>query len=54
MQLIAELLGHSYGNKVTGIYLEPYDKRLVDEMNERACSLMGLSGENNYAILSQL
>lgn len=35
VQLIAELLGHSYGNKVTGIYLEPYDKSLVDEMNER-------------------
>ncbi len=35
VQLIAELLGHSYGNKVTGIYLEPYDKSLVDEMNEK-------------------
>jgi integrase/recombinase XerD len=34
VQLIAELLGHSYGNKVTGIYLEPYDKSLVDEMSE--------------------
>jgi integrase/recombinase XerD len=32
--LIAEALGHEYGNRVTGIYLEAYDKELVDEMNE--------------------
>ncbi|MBK9282768.1 MAG: site-specific integrase [Sphingobacteriaceae bacterium] len=31
--LIAEALGHEYGNKVTGIYLEAYDKELIDEMN---------------------
>lgn len=31
--LIAEALGHQYGSKVTGIYLEAYDKELVDEMN---------------------
>lgn len=33
--LIAEALGHQYGSKVTGIYLEAYDKELVDEMNLR-------------------
>ncbi|MCX6310158.1 MAG: site-specific integrase [Bacteroidetes bacterium] len=38
VQLIAELLGHSYGNKVTGIYLEAYDLKLIDEMNRRVCS----------------
>ncbi len=31
--LIAEALGHEYGNKVTGIYLEAYDLELIDEMN---------------------
>ena len=34
--LIAEALGHEYGNAVTGIYLEPFDLDKVDEMNERA------------------
>lgn len=43
VQLIAELLGHTYGNKVTGIYLEPYDKSLVDEMNECACTPLLIS-----------
>jgi len=32
--IIAEALGHEYGNKVTGIYLEAYDKVLIDEMNQ--------------------
>lgn len=33
--LIAEALGHEYGNKVTGIYLDDYDKEVIDEMNEK-------------------
>lgn len=32
--LIAEALGHEYGNQITGIYLEAYDKELIDAMNE--------------------
>jgi integrase len=32
--LIAEALGHEYGNSVTGIYLEQFDLALVDDMNE--------------------
>lgn len=32
--LIAEALGHEYGNSVTGIYLEQFDLALIDEMNE--------------------
>lgn len=32
--LIAEALGHEYGNKVTGIYLDNYDKEVIDQMNE--------------------
>lgn len=31
--LIAEALGHEYGNTVTGIYLELFDQKLLDEMN---------------------
>ena len=33
--MIAEALGHQYGSKVTGIYLEAYDKELIDEMNHK-------------------
>lgn len=31
--LIAEALGHEYGNSVTGIYLELFDNDIVDKMN---------------------
>jgi integrase len=31
--LIAEALGHEYGNKVTGIYLDSYDHTVIDEAN---------------------
>jgi len=33
--IIAEALGHEYGNSVTGIYLEQFDMNVVDEMNEK-------------------
>lgn len=33
--IIAEALGHEYGNSVTGIYLEQFDLGIVDEMNEK-------------------
>ena len=33
--LIAEALGHEYGNSVTGIYLEMFDNDVVDSMNEK-------------------
>jgi integrase len=32
--LIAEALGHEYGNAVTGIYLEMFDNEIVDNLNE--------------------
>lgn len=32
--LIAEALGHEYGNSVTGIYLEMFDNEIIDKMNE--------------------
>lgn len=33
--LIAEALGHEYGNKVTGIYLDNYNNEVIDEVNEQ-------------------
>ena len=33
--IIAEGLGHEYGNKVTGIYLDQYDTSIIDEMNAK-------------------
>ena len=32
--LIAEALGHEYGNSVTGIYLELFDLEKLDDMND--------------------
>jgi site-specific recombinase XerD len=34
-ELIAEALGHEYGNKITNIYLDSFDKEVVDEMHRR-------------------
>lgn len=31
--MIAEALGHEYGNRVTGIYLDNYDNGIIDELN---------------------
>jgi site-specific recombinase XerD len=36
--LIAEALGHEYGNKITGIYLEHFDQSIIDEMNLCVCN----------------
>ncbi len=33
--IIAEGLGHEYGNKVTGIYLDNYSNSVIDEMNNK-------------------
>lgn len=33
--LIAEALGHEYGNSVTGIYLEMFDNDILDNMNKQ-------------------
>ncbi|MEP5256155.1 MAG: phage integrase SAM-like domain-containing protein [Winogradskyella arenosi] len=38
--LIAEALGHSYGNHVTGIYLEGYGNEVIDQANERLITLI--------------
>jgi hypothetical protein len=33
--LIAEALGHSFGNRVTEVYLADFDKEMIDEMHEK-------------------
>jgi integrase/recombinase XerD len=35
--IIAEALGHEYGNAVTGIYLELFDNDVLDNMHEQVC-----------------
>lgn len=35
--LISEALGHSFGNRITEIYLDSFDQEVIDEMNERIC-----------------
>ena len=35
--LIAEALGHEFGNAVTGIYLDSFDQSVIDAMNEAVC-----------------
>ncbi len=35
--IIAEALGHEYGNSVTGIYLELFDNEILDNMHEQVC-----------------
>ncbi len=35
---IAEALGHEYGNRITGIYLDNYGNEVIDDMNEKVCS----------------
>jgi integrase/recombinase XerD len=39
-ELIAEGLGHQYGNKITNIYLDSFDQSLIDEVNERVIGLI--------------
>ncbi|WP_276345626.1 site-specific integrase [Daejeonella sp. JGW-45] len=34
-ELIAEAMGHEYGNKITNIYLDNFEQSVIDELNER-------------------
>ena len=34
-ELIAEALGHEYGNKITNIYLDAFEQSIVDEVNDK-------------------
>lgn len=38
--LIADALGHQYGNKVTGIYLDSYSNEAIDEANYKVIQLV--------------
>jgi integrase/recombinase XerD len=37
-ELIADSLGHEYGNKITNIYLDSFDREVVDEMHYKVIS----------------
>jgi integrase/recombinase XerD len=37
-ELIAEALGHEYGNKITNIYLDSFDARVLDAMHKHVIS----------------
>jgi integrase len=39
-ELIAEGLGHQYGNKITNIYLDNFDQCLIDEVNRQVLDLV--------------
>lgn len=39
-ELIAECLGHEYGNKITNIYLDSFDQSLIDGVNEKVIKLI--------------
>lgn len=38
--LIAEALGHNYGNSVTGIYLDAYGNDVIDDANQKVNSML--------------
>ena len=38
-EMIAEALGHEYGNRVTNIYLDAFDNNTLDEMHEDVISI---------------
>ena len=37
-ELIAEALGHEYGNKITNIYLDKFDTDVLDAMHQQVIS----------------
>lgn len=39
-EVIAECLGHEFGNKITNIYLDTFDQSLIDEVNEKVVKLI--------------
>jgi integrase/recombinase XerD len=41
-ELIAEALGHEYGNKITNIYLDSFDQEVVDDMHKRVIANLDL------------
>jgi len=47
--LIADALGHQYGNKVTGIYLDSYSNEAIDDANNQVIELV--FGKNTTPII---
>jgi len=39
-ELIAEAMGHEYGNKITNIYLDTFDQSVIDDLNEKVQSFI--------------
>ena len=37
-ELIAEAMGHEYGNKITNIYLDNFEQSVIDELNDKVIS----------------
>ena len=37
-ELIAEAMGHEYGNRITNIYLDNFEQSVIDDLNERVQS----------------
>lgn len=56
-ELIAEALGHEYGNRITNIYLDNFDQKIIDAMNDKviisviSCPLQ-LKSRYRYTLLS--
>jgi integrase/recombinase XerD len=40
IELIAEALGHEYGNRTTAVYLDNFDKSVIDEANSKVIKLI--------------
>lgn len=51
--LIADALGHQYGNKVTGIYLDSYSNEAIDEANTNVIKLV-LQDNNSFTQILKL
>lgn len=39
-ELIAEALGHEYGNRITSVYLDSYGNEVIDNLNEMLLKLL--------------
>lgn len=44
-ELIAEAMGHEYGNKITNIYLDTFDQSVMDELNEKVVEHLEIKGQ---------
>jgi integrase/recombinase XerD len=50
-ELIAEALGHEYGNRTTAIYLDDFEQMVIDEANEKVISFLLSSSATNSQIV---